>query len=126
MVTTICDLVDEMRPEAGAAPRRRLITYVQDRPGHDRRYAIDASKITRELGWKPAEQFESGLRKTVRWYLEHDEWVNSVRTGAYREWITKNYAERRKSGLGSGERILEAQLGATESLRMRVQTARSG
>jgi dTDP-glucose 4,6-dehydratase len=94
VVGMICDLVDEMRPQAGAAARRRLITYVQDRPGHDRRYAIDASKITRELNWKPAEQFESGLRKTVRWYLENDEWVNSVRTGAYREWLTKNYAER--------------------------------
>ena len=94
VVGMICDLVDEMRPQAGAAARRRLITYVQDRPGHDRRYAIDASKITRELNWKPAEQFESGLRKTVRWYLENDEWVNSVRTGAYREWLTKNYGER--------------------------------
>ena len=94
VVTAICDLVDEMRPQAGAAPRRNLITYVQDRPGHDRRYAIDAGKITRELGWKPAEQFESGLRKTVRWYLENDEWINGVRTGAYREWLTKNYAAR--------------------------------
>ena len=94
VVTAICDLVDEMRPQAGAAPRRGLITYVQDRPGHDRRYTIDANKITRELNWKPAEQFESGLRKTVRWYLENTEWVNSVRTGAYREWLTKNYAER--------------------------------
>ncbi|MFZ0337135.1 MAG: dTDP-glucose 4,6-dehydratase [Terracidiphilus sp.] len=94
VVTAICDLVDEMRPQAGEAPRRNLITYVQDRPGHDRRYAIDAGKITRELGWKPAEQFESGLRKTVRWYLENDEWINGVRTGAYREWLTKNYAAR--------------------------------
>ncbi len=94
VVTAICDLVDEMRPGLGAGPRRRLITYVQDRPGHDRRYAIDASKIARELGWKPAEQFESGLRKTVRWYLENTEWIRSVRTGAYREWIEKNYAER--------------------------------
>jgi dTDP-glucose 4,6-dehydratase len=83
-----------MRPQAGATPRRGLITYVQDRPGHDRRYAIDASKITRELGWTPDEQFETGLRKTVRWYLENSEWVNSVRTGAYRDWIAKNYAER--------------------------------
>jgi len=94
VVTAICDLVDEMRPQAGALPRRNLITYVQDRPGHDRRYAIDASKITRELGWTPAEQFETGLRKTVSWYLENGDWVNNVRTGAYREWIAKNYAER--------------------------------
>jgi len=96
VVTAICDLVDEMRPQPGVAPRRRLITYVQDRPGHDRRYAIDARKIERELGWKPAESFEGGLRKTVRWYLEQSEWVNSVRTGAYRDWIAKNYAERAK------------------------------
>jgi dTDP-glucose 4,6-dehydratase len=94
VVTTICDLVDEMRPRAGAAPRRKLITFVEDRPGHDRRYAIDAGKIRREVGWKPAEGFESGLRKTVGWYLEHGDWVDSVRTGAYREWIRKNYAER--------------------------------
>ena len=94
VVTAICDLVDEMRPGLGAAPRRGLITYVQDRPGHDRRYAIDANKIARELGWKPAEQFESGLRKTVKWYLENGEWINGVRTGAYRNWIAKNYAER--------------------------------
>ncbi len=94
VVTVICDLVDEMRPGLGASPRRGLITYVQDRPGHDRRYAIDASKIARELGWKPAEQFESGLCKTVRWYLENTEWIRSVRTGAYRDWIEKNYAER--------------------------------
>jgi dTDP-glucose 4,6-dehydratase len=83
-----------MRPQTAGEPRRRLITYVQDRPGHDRRYAIDASKITRELDWTPAEQFESGLRKTVRWYLENGAWVDSVRTGAYRDWIAKNYAER--------------------------------
>ncbi len=94
VVTAICDLVDEMRP--GAEPRRRLITYVQDRPGHDRRYAIDARKIARELGWKPAEGFQGGLRKTVRWYLEQSEWVKSVRTGAYREWMEKNYGERRQ------------------------------
>jgi len=93
VVTAICDLVDEMRPGPGRS-RRTLITYVADRPGHDRRYAIDARKIGSELGWKPAEQFESGLRKTVRWYLEHDEWVKNVRTGAYREWIERNYGER--------------------------------
>ncbi len=94
VVTAICDLVDEMRPRVKAESRRELITYVQDRPGHDRRYAIDARKIARELGWKPAEGFEGGLRKTVRWYLERGDWVNSVRTGAYRDWIAKNYAER--------------------------------
>jgi dTDP-glucose 4,6-dehydratase len=94
VVTAICNMVDEMRPEPAAPPRRRLITFVQDRPGHDRRYAIDASKIGRDLGWKPAEQFESGLRKTVRWYLDNAEWVESVRTGAYREWIVQNYSER--------------------------------
>jgi dTDP-glucose 4,6-dehydratase len=93
VVTAICDLVDELRPDAGAG-RRKLITYVQDRPGHDRRYAIDARKIADELGWKPVEGFEGGLRKTVRWYLEQGDWVNGVRTGAYRDWIAKNYAER--------------------------------
>ena len=94
VVTAICDLVDEMRPRPSDTPRRGLITYVQDRPGHDRRYAIDARKITQEIGWKPAEQFEGGLRKTVQWYLDNREWIDSVRTGAYRDWIAKNYAER--------------------------------
>jgi dTDP-glucose 4,6-dehydratase len=94
VVNTICDLVDEMRPDPSGKARRSLITYVQDRPGHDRRYAIDATKISRDLGWKPAEQFESGLRKTVRWYLENSPWVESVRTGAYRDWIAQNYSER--------------------------------
>ncbi|MGA7339616.1 MAG: dTDP-glucose 4,6-dehydratase [Terracidiphilus sp.] len=94
VVRTICDLVDEMRPEPPAAPRTRLITFVEDRPGHDRRYAIDARKIAHKLGWKPAEGFESGLRKTVRWYLENGKWIDSVRTGAYREWIAKNYVGR--------------------------------
>ncbi len=94
VVTAICDFVDEMRPDPGAGPRRRLITFVEDRLGHDRRYAIDAGKLERELGWKPKEEFASGLRKTVRWYLDHATWVDSVRTGAYREWITQNYSER--------------------------------
>lgn len=96
VVTAICDLVDELRPDMDAGARRRLITYVADRPGHDRRYAIDTAKITRELGWKPEEKFESGLRKTVAWYLHHADWVTSVRTGAYRDWITKNYADRKE------------------------------
>jgi dTDP-glucose 4,6-dehydratase len=94
VVTTICDLVDEMRPNPGSGSRRDLITFVKDRPGHDRRYAIDASKIAGELGWRPAEEFESGLRKTVRWYLDHGEWVENVRTGAYLDWIKQNYTER--------------------------------
>jgi dTDP-glucose 4,6-dehydratase len=94
VVTTICDLVDQFRPNATIGPRRKLITFVTDRLGHDRRYAIDASKITRELGWRPAEAFGSGLRKTVAWYLEHTPWVENVRTGAYRDWIRKNYGER--------------------------------
>jgi dTDP-glucose 4,6-dehydratase len=96
VVKTICDLVDEMRPDSSLAPRRNLITFVEDRLGHDRRYAIDAAKLSRELGWTPAEQFETGLRKTVRWYLDHSAWVDSVRTGAYREWIAQNYSERSK------------------------------
>jgi dTDP-glucose 4,6-dehydratase len=94
VVTTICDLVDEMRPSGDSGSRRKLITFVKDRPGHDRRYAIDASKITRELGWQPAERFESGLRRTVRWYLDHPEWVENVRTGNYLQWIEQNYGER--------------------------------
>jgi dTDP-glucose 4,6-dehydratase len=91
IVQTICDLVDEMRPLAGDS-RRRLITFVKDRPGHDRRYAMDARKIERELGWKPKETFESGIRKTVRWYLEHEEWARDVTSGSYRQWIAMHYS----------------------------------
>lgn len=94
VVKVICDLVDEMRPDAKSGSRRALITFVKDRPGHDRRYAINAEKIAGELGWKPAEQFESGLRRTVRWYLDHLDWVENVRTGTYLKWIEQNYAER--------------------------------
>ena len=95
VVTTICNLVDELRPRlASGAPRTSLITYVTDRPGHDRRYAIDASKIDSELGWKPEQGFEGGLRATVQWYLNNSAWIECVRTGAYREWIERNYAER--------------------------------
>jgi dTDP-glucose 4,6-dehydratase len=94
VVTAICDLVDEMRPRAASAQRRALITQVEDRPGHDRRYAVDALKIRRELGWHPSGHFESGLRKTVRWYLNSPSWVDSVRSGAYLDWITQNYSER--------------------------------
>jgi dTDP-glucose 4,6-dehydratase len=94
VVTAICDLVDEMSPDSGPETRRKLITYVTDRPGHDRRYAIDATKIGRELGWRPAEEFEGGLRKTVAWYLQNGAWIQNVRTGAYKEWIRQNYDER--------------------------------
>jgi dTDP-glucose 4,6-dehydratase len=91
IVQLICDLVDEIAPRAGLS-RRDLITFVKDRPGHDRRYAIDARKIERELGWKPKETFETGLRKTVRWYLENDAWVRNVTSGSYREWIATHYS----------------------------------
>jgi dTDP-glucose 4,6-dehydratase len=93
IVKTICALLDEMRPDAGGK-YERLMTFVADRPGHDRRYAIDARKIERELGWRPAETFETGIRKTVRWYLEHQDWVAHVQSGAYREWVEKNYGDR--------------------------------
>lgn len=93
VVDRIIDLVAE---ETGADPDelRALKEYVTDRPGHDLRYAIDASKIERELGWTPKETFETGLRKTVRWYLDNDAWIDAVRTGAYRDWIEQNYGER--------------------------------
>jgi dTDP-glucose 4,6-dehydratase len=94
VVHTICDLVDELRPNATLGPRRNLIKFVADRPGHDRRYAIDAAKIEKELGWRPAVDFEQGLRETVRWYLDHSSWVENVRTGAYLVWIRQNYEER--------------------------------
>jgi len=92
IVKTVCALLDEMQPSA-AGPYSRLITYVTDRPGHDRRYAIDARKIERELGWRPAETFESGIRKTVQWYLANTEWVAQVQSGAYREWVSQQYGK---------------------------------
>lgn len=93
IVKQICALLDELHPDP-AGPRERLVTHVTDRPGHDRRYAIDARKIERELGWRPAETFASGLRKTVQWYLDHPEWVDHVQSGAYRDWVATNYAQR--------------------------------
>ena len=93
VVRTVCALLDEMRPDP-QGPRERLITYVKDRPGHDRRYAIDARKIAGELAWQPAETFTTGLRKTVRWYLDNQPWVGRVLSGEYKEWISANYAAR--------------------------------
>jgi len=93
IVHTICALLDEYRPDP-SGPYARLITYVKDRPGHDRRYAIDADKIDRELGWKPAETFASGIRKTVAWYLDNPVWVEHVTSGTYRHWVDQNYADR--------------------------------
>ena len=93
IVRSICALLDEMRP-APTGPYARLLTYVKDRPGHDRRYAIDAGKIHHELGWKPAETFDTGIRKTVQWYLDHADWVAGVQSGGYRDWVAKNYAAR--------------------------------
>src|SRR5690554_4177390 len=94
IVASVCTLLDELRPRPDQVPYADQIVHVTDRPGHDRRYAIDARKIERELGWKPAETFETGIRKTVLWYLEHSEWVEAVLSGAYREWIDQNYNSR--------------------------------
>jgi dTDP-glucose 4,6-dehydratase len=91
IVHTVCALLDELRPHVDGISYREQISFVTDRPGHDRRYAIDARKIERELGWKPAETFGSGIRKTVQWYLENREWVNAVQSGGYRDWVAKQY-----------------------------------
>jgi len=91
VVHTICAILDELRPKADGGRYGDQITFVKDRPGHDRRYAIDARKLERELGWKPAETFETGIRKTIAWYLENQDWVRNVTSGAYREWVGKQY-----------------------------------
>ncbi len=96
VVQGICAILDELRPRRSGC-HADLIAFVKDRPGHDRRYAIDASKVARELGWSPATPFETGLRETVRWYLDHPEWVRSVQSGAYRTWIEKHYTGRSAS-----------------------------
>ncbi|MFD0669048.1 dTDP-glucose 4,6-dehydratase [Ramlibacter sp. MAHUQ-53] len=91
IVRTVCALLDALRPRADGQSYATQVTYVTDRPGHDRRYAIDARKIERELGWKPAETFDTGIRKTVQWYLDHPDWVARVQSGAYREWVQRQY-----------------------------------
>ena len=92
VVHTQCTILDELSPRADGKPYKEQITYVTDRPGHDRRYAIDATKIERELGWKPAETFETGIRKTVQWYLDNQAWVANVTSGAYQNWVGKQYS----------------------------------
>jgi dTDP-glucose 4,6-dehydratase len=92
VVNTLCAILDELNPQG--APHRRLITYVKDRPGHDRRYAIDCRKLQSELGWSPRESFQTGIRKTVQWYLDHPKWVEKIVSGKYREWIKGNYDAR--------------------------------
>ena len=91
VVRTLCAILDELKPRADGEPYASQITYVKDRPGHDRRYAIDARKIERELGWKPQETFETGIRKTVQWYLDHADWVDNVTSGNYRNWLAQHY-----------------------------------
>jgi dTDP-glucose 4,6-dehydratase len=91
VVNTICAILDDLRPRSDGKSYAEQITFVKDRPGHDRRYAIDASKIEKELGWRPAETFDTGIRKTIQWYLDNPGWVQGVVTGSYRDWLEKQY-----------------------------------
>lgn len=94
VVNTICEVLDEIRPQDSRRPHASLITFIEDRPGHDRRYAVDASKIQRELGWRASRSFDAALRDTVVWYLRHEEWMREIISGEYRNWIELNYSER--------------------------------
>ncbi|MGN1056311.1 MAG: dTDP-glucose 4,6-dehydratase [Comamonas sp.] len=98
IVKTVCALLDELRPRSDGKSYAEQITFVTDRPGHDRRYAIDARKLERELGWKPAETFETGIRKTVQWYLDNPDWVANVQSGSYRDWVQKQYSQVAEQG----------------------------
>ena len=102
VVNSICALLDEMRPRSNSRPHSELITNVKDRPGHDRRYAINATKIETELGWRAEESFETGLRKTVEWYLNNPDWIANVTSGAYLNWIDRNYSSRELTSEGEG------------------------
>jgi len=93
VVKTLCALLDTLHPGSPVTPHEKLITYVKDRPGHDRRYAMNADKLERELGWRPAESFESGIGKTVRWYLDNTAWTSRVASGAYRDWVAQHYSD---------------------------------
>ena len=95
IIGAVCELLDELRPEDTIVPHNKLVTFVKDRPGHDRRYAMDTCKIENELSWRPLETFESAIRKTVCWYLEHQDWVRDVTSGSYRQWMAKHYAAER-------------------------------
>ncbi|MGA3088227.1 MAG: dTDP-glucose 4,6-dehydratase [Terriglobales bacterium] len=95
IIARVCQLLDELRPDDPAVPHHSLVTFVKDRPGHDRRYAMDTRKIESELDWQPQETFETGMDKTVRWYLEHQDWVRDVTSGAYRQWMAKQYVTER-------------------------------
>jgi dTDP-glucose 4,6-dehydratase len=92
VVNTICSLLDELRPSDPVVPHKQLIAFVKDRPGHDRRYAMDASKIEAELGWRPKETFETGIRKTIEWYLKNPAWIEAVTSGSYRQWLATQYS----------------------------------
>jgi dTDP-glucose 4,6-dehydratase len=102
VVTTVCALLDELVAESKFKPHLQLVKYVADRPGHDRRYAIDARKLEGELGWRAQESFETGLRKTVEWYLANAAWVEGVTSGAYQQWVKQNYGARETGGSGDG------------------------